>query len=37
MARPEVVDHLTGVLTEVLGSAPITYVKWDMNRNITEP
>jgi alpha-galactosidase len=37
MACPEVVDHLTAVLTEVLGSAPITYVKWDMNRNITEP
>ena len=37
MSRADVVDHLTGVLTEVLGSAPITYVKWDMNRNITEP
>ena len=37
MARPEVVDHLTEVLTDVLGSAPIAYVKWDMNRNITEP
>jgi alpha-galactosidase len=37
MARPEVVDHLAGVLTEVLDSAPISYVKWDMNRNITEP
>ncbi len=37
MARPEVVDHLTEVLTEVLASAPIAYVKWDMNRNITEP
>jgi alpha-galactosidase len=32
-----VVDHLAGVLTDVLGSAPIAYVKWDMNRNITEP
>jgi alpha-galactosidase len=37
MSRPEVVDHLTGVLTDVLASAPISYVKWDMNRNITEP
>ena len=37
MSRSEVVDHLTEVLTEVLGSAPIAYVKWDMNRNITEP
>jgi alpha-galactosidase len=37
LSRPEVVDHLFGVLSEVLGSAPIAYVKWDMNRNITEP
>jgi len=37
LSRPEVVDHLTEVLTQVLGSAPISYVKWDMNRNITEP
>ncbi len=37
MSRPEVVDHLFGVLSSVLGSAPISYVKWDMNRNITEP
>lgn len=37
MARPKVVDHLTAVLTDVLASAPIAYVKWDMNRNITEP
>ena len=37
MSRPEVVDHLIGVLAEVLASAPISYIKWDMNRNITEP
>ncbi len=37
MSRPEIVDHLTRVLTDVLASAPIGYVKWDMNRNITEP
>ena len=37
MSRPEVVDHLVGVLSDVLRSAPITYVKWDMNRYITEP
>ena len=37
MSRPEVVDHLFGVLSEVLASAPISYVKWDMNRTITEP
>jgi alpha-galactosidase len=37
MGRPEVVDHLAAALSEVLASAPISYVKWDMNRNITEP
>jgi alpha-galactosidase len=37
MGRPEVVDHLESVLSAVLSSAPIGYVKWDMNRNITEP
>jgi alpha-galactosidase len=37
LSRPEVVDHLFGVLSDVLGGAPISYVKWDMNRNITEP
>jgi alpha-galactosidase len=37
MGRPEVVDHLFTALSEVLGSAPVSYVKWDMNRNITEP
>ena len=37
MARPEVVDYLFDALSAILGSAPISYVKWDMNRNITEP
>jgi alpha-galactosidase len=37
MSRPQVVDHLFGVLSDLLGRAPISYVKWDMNRNITEP
>ncbi len=37
LTRPEVVDHLAAVLSDLLGSAPISYVKWDMNRNITEP
>jgi alpha-galactosidase len=37
LSRSEVVDHLFGVLSDVLGSAPISYVKWDMNRWITEP
>ncbi|TMD26972.1 MAG: alpha-galactosidase, partial [Chloroflexi bacterium] len=37
MSRPEVVDHLFAVLSEILAGAPISYVKWDMNRYITEP
>ncbi|MFZ0216123.1 MAG: alpha-galactosidase [Candidatus Dormiibacterota bacterium] len=37
LSRPAVVDHLTEVLSHVLRSGPISYVKWDMNRNVTEP
>jgi alpha-galactosidase len=37
LSRPEIVDHLYAVLSELLASAPISYIKWDMNRNITEP
>ena len=37
MSRPEIVDHLHETLAGLLRSAPISYVKWDMNRNITEP
>jgi alpha-galactosidase len=37
MSRPEIVDHLFSVLSDVLAGAPISYVKWDMNRTITEP
>ncbi|GHV60745.1 alpha-galactosidase [Spirochaetia bacterium] len=37
MGRPEIVDHLFKVLSAILESAPISYIKWDMNRFITEP
>jgi alpha-galactosidase len=37
MSRTEVVGYLFDSLSAILGSAPISYVKWDMNRNITEP
>jgi len=37
MSRPEVVDHLFAVLADVLRSAPISYIKWDYNRHMTEP
>lgn len=36
-SRAEIVDHIFAAITDVLKSAPISYVKWDMNRNITEP
>jgi alpha-galactosidase len=37
LSNPEVVDHLAQVITALLESAPIDYVKWDMNRNMSEP
>jgi alpha-galactosidase len=37
LGRAEVVDHLATALTEVLADLPIRYVKWDMNRTMTEP
>jgi alpha-galactosidase len=37
MARPEVVDHLEAALSAILGSGSISYIKWDMNRWMTEP
>jgi len=37
MARPEIVDYLFAELSKVLAGAPVSYVKWDMNRNVTEP
>lgn len=35
-SREEVCDAIAEQLEAILGSAPITYVKWDMNRNMTE-
>ena len=37
LSRPAVVDHLEAAIAAILESASISYVKWDMNRNITEP
>jgi len=37
LANHEVVDFLERVIGNVLSSAPISYVKWDYNRVITEP
>lgn len=35
-SRPEVVDAIFDMMDRVLGSAPISYVKWDMNRYMTD-
>ena len=36
LSRPEVQDHLIITMTQVFGEAQPAYVKWDMNRNITD-
>ena len=35
-SRPEVWQHVYAQIKEVLSSANITYVKWDMNRSLTD-
>lgn len=35
-SRKEIVDYIYGLLKKVLSEAKISYVKWDMNRYITE-
>lgn len=36
LSRPEVCDYVIDAIGSVLASAPIAYVKWDMNRHMTE-
>lgn len=36
LSRADVRDHIVGALSDILGSAAVSYVKWDYNRNITE-
>ena len=36
MSRPDVVQYLFETISNILYSANIEYVKWDMNRNLTE-
>lgn len=36
LSRSEVCDYLIDVLSRILDSANIEYIKWDCNRNITE-
>ena len=35
-SRPEVVDHIYEMLAKILRESKISYIKWDMNRSITE-
>jgi len=35
-SREEVVDHIYGMLHKIIDGAPISYIKWDMNRSLTE-
>ena len=35
-SRPEVVSHIAGCLARLLSENDIDYVKWDMNRNISD-
>jgi len=35
-SKPEVVDNIYNQLYEVISNASIDYIKWDMNRSITE-
>ncbi|AIQ48657.1 alpha-galactosidase [Paenibacillus sp. FSL R7-0273] len=36
LSRQDVCDYIAGAMGDILSSAPITYVKWDMNRHLTE-
>ena len=36
LSRTDVCDYIIEAVSSVLRSAPISYVKWDMNRNMTE-
>ena len=36
LSRKEVQDKLITMLSDILENAPISYVKWDMNRHMTE-
>ncbi|CAM4337366.1 alpha-galactosidase [Paenibacillus alkaliterrae] len=36
LSRKDVQQYIVKSISDILSSAPITYVKWDMNRNMTE-
>ncbi|MBM7571940.1 alpha-galactosidase [Aquibacillus albus] len=35
-SRQEVIDYIYGLMADILREAPISYVKWDMNRYMSE-
>lgn len=35
-SRPEIVDYIYGKMSDIMKRANLSYIKWDMNRNITE-
>ncbi len=37
LGLPAVREHLAGVLRRLLAELPVTYLKWDLNRPITDP
>ncbi len=37
LAKSEVQDYLIGILDKLLEQHNITFIKWDMNRNVSEP
>ncbi len=36
-SRPEVVDYIYEMVAKILAESKISYIKWDMNRYMTEP
>ena len=36
LANKDVVEHLKGCIANIFDNHPISYLKWDMNRNMTE-
>ena len=35
-SRAEVVDHIYNMIEKILSESRVSYIKWDMNRSITE-
>lgn len=35
--KPEVVQYIGDLIAKVLHNAPVSYIKWDLNRSISEP